>query len=121
MSSQPFTLRRTRRATLHLIVVGGASALLAACTSATPTAPAAPSSTGSTPSVASTVQLSQPAQPTLTAQPKRGGRLRSGYLGNILNLDGHNYTGNSRHIFHVFDRLILLDEKLTWLPRLAES
>jgi ABC-type transport system substrate-binding protein len=54
------------------------------------------------------------------AQPKTGGTLRWGLLGNIVTLDGHNYGGTT-HIFHVFDRLIVLDEQLNWQPRLAES
>jgi peptide/nickel transport system substrate-binding protein len=45
--------------------------------------------------------------------------LRWGLLGNIVTLDGHNY-GGTPHIFHVFDRLIVLDEQLNWQPRLAE-
>ena len=125
-----------RRALLRLLGLGGVAALLAACGQAA--APAAPTSapgqtataapTAAKPAATSTtasignapatavVATSQPA----AGQPKSGGTLRWGLLGNIVTLDGHNYGGTT-HVFHVFDRLIVLDEQLNWQPRLAES
>jgi len=118
-----------RRAVLRLLGASGAAALLAACgqaaTPASPTSAPAPTSTKpAATSAATSASVAAPAaaattQPAAT-QPKTGGTLRWGLLGNIVTLDGHNYAGTT-HIFHVFDRLIVLDEQLNWQPRLAES
>jgi peptide/nickel transport system substrate-binding protein len=114
-----------RREVLRLATLGGGAALLAACSPA-PTAPPAPAptagSSGTTPAPAATSAVSSGSTSTTTvaAQPKSGGTLRWGLLGNIVTLDGHNYGGTT-HIFHVFDRLIVLDEQLNWQARLAES
>ena len=121
-----------RRAVLRLLGASGGAALIAACgQAAAPAAPrSAPASTAAKPApttagtsagtppapVATVAATAQPA----AAQPKSGGTLRWGLLGNIVTLDGHNYGGTT-HIFHVFDRLIVLDEQLNWQPRLAES
>jgi peptide/nickel transport system substrate-binding protein len=105
-----------------LAALGGGAALLAACNPA-PTAPsAAPTanSAASKPAATSAAPVSTASTPATAAQPKSGGTLRWGLLGNIVTLDGHNYGGTT-HIFHVFDRLIVLDEQLNWQPRLAES
>ena len=127
MPTEPVPHLLQRRAVLRLVGVSGAAALLAACgQAAAPPAPtSAPVPTAAKPSatsaatsasVAAAAATSQPA----AAQPKSGGTLRWGLLGNIVTLDGHNYAGTT-HIFHVFDRLIVLDDQLNWQPRLAES
>jgi peptide/nickel transport system substrate-binding protein len=124
MTSTDNQRRLTRRAALYVLGGGGTAALIAACSgpSAAPAAPTAPAPTlaasvSATPGAAA-VTVSATAQPAAN-QPKTGGSLRWGLLGNIVTLDGHNY-GGTPHIFHVFDRLILLDEQLKWMPRLAE-
>lgn len=118
-----------RRAVLRLAgIVGitGGAALLAACSQAA--APGAPTAAATTVPAANPTSVATrvpapvrtPDAPPSTQQPKTGGTLRWGLLGNIITLDGHNYAG-ANHILHVFDRLILLDEHLNWQPRLAES
>jgi peptide/nickel transport system substrate-binding protein len=116
-----------RRAVLRLLGLSGGAALLAACgqaaAPAAPTSPPAPTAAKPGPTPAATAPapaatLGAANQPA--AQPKSGGLLRWGLLGNIVTLDGHNYGGTT-HIFHVFDRLIVLDDQLNWQPRLAES
>jgi peptide/nickel transport system substrate-binding protein len=118
-----------RRAVLRLLGASGAAALLAACgQAATPASPtSAPAPTSTKPAAASAATSASVAAPAAAAttqpaatQPKTGGTLRWGLLGNIVTLDGHNYAGTT-HIFHVFDRLVVLDEQLNWQPRLAES
>ena len=96
----PNTHSRVRRGdVLRLIGIGSAAALVTAC--AQPVTPQAPASAAAQPGAtsasapASTVSVtSQPA----TEQPKTGGTLEWGLLGNIVTLDGHNYAGTS-HIF----------------------
>src|SRR5499427_8476225 len=109
-----------RRTALRLVVSGASTALLAACSAspATPTvAPANP--TASQPAV--TVEPKP--QPTTTqAQPKSGGTLRLGMVGDVSTLDGHNTTPNQFDTtWSVFDRLISYDAKLQPQPELAES
>jgi peptide/nickel transport system substrate-binding protein len=132
MPTEPVSHLMQRRAVLRLIGLSGAAALLAACgQAAAPAAPApptsAPSPTAAKPAATSAATSASVAAPAAAAtsqpaaaQPKSGGTLRWGLLGNIVTLDGHNYAGTT-HIFHVFDRLIVLDEQLNWQPRLAES
>jgi peptide/nickel transport system substrate-binding protein len=128
----------SRRAALRSLGFASVTALVAACTR--PTAPVAPTAvqasapkptgaaqpasasatgTASAPAPASALATATASKPT-AEQPKRGGTLRWGLLGNIVTLDGHNY-GGTPHVFHVFDRLIVLDEQLNWVPRLAET
>jgi hypothetical protein len=55
-------------------------------------------------------------------QPKRGGTLRTGQVGDPLNLDPHYLTPLSGDTtFAVLDRLIAYDDKLQPQPQLAES
>ena len=133
MPFEPISPQLQRRALLRIVALGGGAALLAACgqaaapaaptsapapTEAKPAAPTAPASGGR---VAPAPAATSAATSQLSAgQPKTGGTLRWGLLGNIVTLDGHNYGGTA-HIFHVFDRLIVLDDQLNWQPRLAES
>ncbi|MBV8718520.1 MAG: ABC transporter substrate-binding protein [Chloroflexi bacterium] len=116
-----------RRLALRFLVGGGSAMLLAACTSA-PVAPtAAPANPTSAPQPAATVgaaaQPAATAKPTATqAQPKSGGTLRLGMVGDVSTLDGHNTTPNQFDTtWSVFDRLISYDVKLQPQPELAES
>jgi len=127
MLSESVSQLLERRAVLRLLALGGGAALLAACGQAA--APAAPTSVPATTAAKPAGAVATTSQPAATvattsqpaaAQPKSGGTLRWGLLGNIVTLDGHNYGGTA-HIFHVFDRLIVLDDQLKWQPRLAES
>src|ERR1051326_6439747 len=93
----------TRRKALQLLAIGGAGALGAACSSPAPSA--AP------------VQ----APPTVSSsQPRSGGTLRVGILGDLLGLDGHLTTGLDS-LCRVCDVVNILDDKLNTIPVLVES
>ena len=67
--------------------------------------------------------MSQSAATPLTAakgQPKTGGTLRVGNLGDLPNADGHWISGQNV-IYPVYDRLVDLDASLQPHPALAES
>jgi peptide/nickel transport system substrate-binding protein len=85
-----------RRSAIGLLLGGGAAALLAACS----TTPA-------------------PAANPVPAQPRAGGTLRVGVLGDLQSLDGHMTTGVDS-LNRVWNPLTALDEKLDTLPVLAE-
>ena len=53
-------------------------------------------------------------------QPRSGGTLRQGYLGDLPNLDGHWISGQHT-IYPIWDRLVDLDSSLQPHPALAES
>ncbi|HEX8966942.1 MAG TPA: ABC transporter substrate-binding protein [Chloroflexota bacterium] len=63
-----------------------------------------------------------PAPVTVTAQsqPKAGGTLRVGTVGDLVSLDGHLHSGNTS-IWFVYDRLTAYDPTLRPQPMLAES
>ena len=114
----------SRRSAIRL-VVGGTAALLTACgapaPSAVPAAPTQPASKPAAPAGGPTAAVSVPQAATKPApQPKAGGTLRVGVLGDLQGLDGHVTTGldSSRRIW---DIVTALDEKLNPLPVLAES
>jgi peptide/nickel transport system substrate-binding protein len=92
----------SRRAVLRGLAVGATSLLAAAC------APIAPASA--------------PAQApaTSSAQPRSGGSLRVGVLGDLLGLDGHLTTGLDS-LRRVWDVVNILDDKLDTVPVLVES
>jgi peptide/nickel transport system substrate-binding protein len=133
-----------RRVALRYVFSGTAVALLAACTPAppapaptpAPTAPPKPTAataaptTAPAPPTATPATQPKPAAPTATAQPaaqaagqpKSGGTLRLGMVGDVSTLDGHNTTPNQFDTtWSVFDRLISYDAKLQPQPELAES
>ena len=62
------------------------------------------------------------AAPTTTAQPKAGGKLVNGIVGDILSLDGHS-TGpiQVNVVWHHFDKLTEYDDNSVPQPSLAES
>src|SRR5919197_1061884 len=92
----------SRRSALALLATSGAAALLGACTLPIPQA--------------------APAQTTQSAagQPKPGGTLKIGVLGDIQGLDGHLVTGLD-YLRRVWDVVSVLDDKLNTVPVLAES
>jgi peptide/nickel transport system substrate-binding protein len=113
----------TRRTALRLVGLTAVAGLAAACGPIAPTsAPTAPppAPAGTT----STVSVSQPAatQPATGAggQPKRGGSLRVGQIGDAARLDGQLVTTVDA-TWMPFDRLTAYDASLTPQPMLAES
>jgi peptide/nickel transport system substrate-binding protein len=126
----------SRRTALQLIFSTASAALLAACGGAAapaastaapkPTAAqaaaaatTAPAPAGAAPPVP-TVGVSTPTQ--TTQQPKLGGTLRVGMVGDITSLDPFVWSpNNSNTVGQVHDQLITYDDKLTPKPRLAES
>ena len=55
-------------------------------------------------------------------QPKAGGTLRVGAIGDVATLDGHSWgPKNGFSIFMIYDTLTNYDEKLQPTPQLAES
>jgi peptide/nickel transport system substrate-binding protein len=117
-----------RRALLKLIAATGTTTVLAACAPAPGAPTTQPTSVTSGSSAAVPLGAPTPAAVSTSATGgaeastpiKRGGTLRWSTLGNPLNLNPHNYS-LARDVMHVWDRLILMDEKLNWMPRLAES
>jgi peptide/nickel transport system substrate-binding protein len=88
---------------MRLLVVGGTGALAAACSGSIPTA---------APTAAPSVVASN--------QPRAGGSLRVGVLGDLLGLDGHLTTGLDS-LRRVWDVVNVLDDKLNTVPVLVES
>ena len=91
--------RLRRRAAIGLLLGAGAIALSAAC--AIPVPGAAPGG-------------------VTNSQPRSGGTLRVGVLGDIQGLDGHLTTGLD-YLRRVWDIVTGLDDKLNTVPILAES
>src|ERR1051326_8447331 len=92
----------SRRAALVLLAAGGSAALLAACVPTLPP-PSPPPRAGAA-----------------AGQPKAGGTLRMGVLGDIQGLDGHLTTGLD-YLRRVWDVVSVLDEKLDTVPQLAHQ
>jgi peptide/nickel transport system substrate-binding protein len=126
----------TRRRALGVLVLGAGAGLLAACMppAAAPTAPAPTAKPAAAPTTApaaapTTAPAGAPTQVTVAAptaaakpaaQPKPGGTLRVGMVGDIARIDGHLLsTGNVS--WAPFDRLIEYDESSKPNPMLAES
>jgi peptide/nickel transport system substrate-binding protein len=140
--------RLSRRAALTVMAIGTGAALASACGvgptatqqaapgAATPApvataqatagaaqaaaAPAPPTTAaGSTPQATA---LSAQSTPTAAPQPRSGGTLRVGILGDIPSLDPHQLTPPVPDVtFSVWDRLLEYDSKVTPQPLLAES
>jgi peptide/nickel transport system substrate-binding protein len=124
---------RTRRAVLRLLGVAGVAGLAAACTSPTPSTPtaapakplaptAAPAGGGVPTPAAAGVSAAAPTSVAAPGaeQPRSGGILRQGNLGDLPTLDGNFLNGQST-IYPVWDRLVELDPQLNAKPILAES
>jgi peptide/nickel transport system substrate-binding protein len=114
----------TRRRALRLLGLGAGLALAGACA---PSAPAGPSSAAPPPPAAtaaagagSVVGVSTPAPAAGAAQPKRGGTLRVGQVGDAARLDGQLVTTVDA-TWMPFDRLTAYNDKLEPQPMLAES
>src|SRR5215471_2703585 len=137
----------SRRAALRLFGSAAGVALLAACGPASaPAAPTSPASSAPPPTVAPAAAQStaapapQSADPAAKAgfvpvgvgatstgpatpprgQPRTGGTLTEGNLGDLPNLDGHWINGQHT-TYAIFDRLVDLDASLQPHPALAES
>src|SRR5262249_52443800 len=114
---------KTRRDVLRL-GFGAAMALTAACGPITPAAAptAAPTPAPAKPAAgATTVSVSTPTPAAAAAaQPKRGGSLRVGMVGDAARLDGQLVTAVDA-TWMPFDRLTAYDRSLTPQPMLAES
>lgn len=93
----------SRRAALKLVALTGVATLAAACSGIAP---------ASAPTQAPAAAVS--------SQPKTGGTLRVGVLGDLLGLDGHLTTGLDS-LRRVWDVVNILDDKLNTVPVLAES
>ncbi len=109
----------SRRAFLGVLGAGTGAVVLVACngvgSSGAPTTSAAPA-TAATPAGATT--------PTSAAagQPKMGGTLTAGRLGDVANLDGHYWSpSGGLHVWLAYDTLARYDQNLNPQPQLAES
>ncbi|MBV9579428.1 MAG: ABC transporter substrate-binding protein [Chloroflexi bacterium] len=101
---------------MKLLLYASGASLLAACSS-----PVAPPATGASTSTAGASGVT-PAPTGASAQPKTGGTLRTGQVGQPLNLDPQYFTPLSGDTtFAVLDRLIDYDDQLQPQPQLAES
>ncbi len=114
----------TRRVVLRLLGLGAAAGVLSACGPSAPSAssPTSAPAPAATPSGA-TVSVSQPTSaPAASAsgQPKRGGSLRVGQIGDAARLDGQLVTTVDA-TWMPFDRLTSYDANLKPQPMLAES
>ena len=109
----------SRRAFLGAFALGTSAALLSACgapatPAVAPTAPAAKPAATSV-SVAGTA-------PAASGQPKSGGTLTAGKLGDVANLDGHYWSPNAGlHVWLAYDTLARYDANFKPQPQLAES
>src|SRR5713101_1125809 len=115
-----------RRTFLMRIGAFAALPLLAACAPLTPAAPTAapaaapkPAATSSAPaSGAATTNTPAPA----ARQPKSGGVLRAGTVGEYVTLDGHYYSPKvGLATWIMYDTLTRYDDDLKVQPMLAES
>ncbi|HEX8968510.1 MAG TPA: ABC transporter substrate-binding protein [Chloroflexota bacterium] len=113
----------TRRSALRVLGVTAAAGLVAACGPITPASAPTPAASAPTsaPTGATSVTVSQPTQPpAAAAQPKRGGSLRVGQVGDAARLDGQLFTAIDA-TWMPYDRLTTYDANLKPQPMLAES
>jgi peptide/nickel transport system substrate-binding protein len=122
----------TRRAALHLLGTSAGLALVAACgpaapaptapTSAPAAAPPAPASTLVPVSSTLAVAAVTPTVLASGAQPRTGGTLRLGHVGEVAPIDPH-FSGppTSTTLWHMFDRLLERNLDGTLTPSLAEG
>src|SRR5579859_7809157 len=105
-------VRITRRRALGLLGLSAGVALVAACQPSVPSgAPTSPPAAGAKP-VSST--------PGSADEPRPGGILRQGNLGDLPTLDGNFLNGQST-IYPVWDRLVELDPQLNPKGILVDS
>ena len=131
-------MRVARRRLLGYLISGTSLALLAACGPTVPSAPtssaaslgttaptagvgATPASaSGPTPAPLSTVGVIVPA-PNTAGQPKPGGILRLGIVGDLPSLDGNDFGPAFDVTYPIFNDLGQEDEKLNLSGELADS
>src|SRR5689334_5381827 len=106
--------RMSRRRALGLLGLTAGVALVAACQPTTPSAgpPSSSANTAKPPSSSATQNVVE--------QPRSGGILRQGSLGDLPTLDGNFLNGQST-IYPVWDRLVELDPQLNPKGILVES
>ena len=105
----------TRRRALRWLAGGAGMTLLAACGPATPGAPAISTSAPSGSQAA-------PANTQTAGQPKTGGTLRMGMVGDLTQIEGQLIVpGALDTLWQVYDRLTAYDDKLQPQPMLAQS
>src|SRR5579864_2830639 len=86
-----------RRTALRWLAAGAGLTLLAACGQAAPAAPTAPPPASTTPT--------QAAAPTAQAQPKSGGTLRMGMVGDLTQLEGQLIMPSTLDtLWQIYDR-----------------
>ncbi|MBV9582248.1 MAG: ABC transporter substrate-binding protein [Chloroflexi bacterium] len=110
----------SRRGVLRLFGLAATTALVAACRPSSPAqpVPTSPPLSGSTSAPIATVQPG--ATVAAVDQPRSGGILRQGNLGDLPTLDGNFLNGQST-IYPVWDRLVELDPQLNPVGILAEG
>src|SRR5690348_11310588 len=118
----PGSAKLTRRAVLGLLSVSAGVALASACQSVTaPVAPAPTAAPAASPATATPVASAAAQAATTATQPRSGGSLRVGVLGDLSGLDGHLTTGLLDTLYRVYDTVITQDDKLNMQPALAET
>jgi peptide/nickel transport system substrate-binding protein len=130
--------RRSRRSAVRLLLSGAGLAILTACGQQAP-APGAPATlppsgqaapaskpaaaeskpAGAAPAAPAPAPAQPAAQPA--GQPKSGGTLRVGQVGDVATLDATFTPGVAEIVWAIHDRLTAYDEKLQPQPMLAES
>ncbi len=114
----------TRRQALRWLLSTAGVALVAACTPPPQSTNPPPVATSQPPAAAtrgtSASVSSNPATPAPSGQPKRGGTLRVGQIGDIARLDGQLVTTVDA-TWMPYDRLTAYDANLQPQPMLAES
>ena len=115
----------SRRRALTLLITTMGAGVLAACAAPVPSASPAAGAASSTPVSATTTISAAQAVPTAGAtgeQPRPGGSLRVGAVGDVANIDPQSWgPRNGFGIFTAFDTLTTYDLDLKPQPQLAES
>jgi peptide/nickel transport system substrate-binding protein len=113
-----------RRTVVKLIVGGAGVSILTACgvapQASAPAPTPAPTSAAAAQPAPPTVAVSPTRQPT-AAQPRTGGTLKQGYLGDPVSLDPMLKVQNDVVWVGIFERLTAYDANLKPQPMLAES
>jgi peptide/nickel transport system substrate-binding protein len=107
----------TRRTAIQALAVGLGSVLVAACGAAGPNLPtlAPPTAQPTGATLASTSS-------SAAGQPRSGGAVRTGQVGDIANLDGHYSNQLSNNTVQLaYDKLAAYDAEMQPQPMLAES
>ena len=115
----------SRRRALTLVVMATGASILAACAAPAPTVPApaqvapAPTAAGASSAAATSAT---PAAASTSDEPKPGGNLRVGAVGDVANVDPQSWgPRNGFSIFIAYDTLTTYDLDLKPQPQLAES